>query len=175
MAEQNKILEREYVIPLRRFWLRVPRYERTGKAIKAIKQFLAKHMKVEDRDVDKIKINTYLNNELWFRGRANPPAKVKVKATKENGIVKVDFVDTPDYVKFLKAKHEKKNKAAEKKAPVVEQKAEEKPEEQKKDEAEKEQAVAEQNTKQAEQQAKEMKHTSKPEKTTRPQRMALQK
>ena len=35
MAE-NKTLEREYVIPLKREWLKVPRYERTSKAIKTV-------------------------------------------------------------------------------------------------------------------------------------------
>src|SRR3989344_4832699 len=115
MAEtQIKTLTREYVIPLRRFWLNVPHYERTGKAIKVIKKFIAKHMKIAERDIDKVKLDIYLNNELWFKGRANPPAKVKVKATKEGEIVKVTFVEIPEHVKFLKARHEKIHKKSEK-------------------------------------------------------------
>src|SRR3989344_3570473 len=81
MAENT--LEREYVVPLRRAWLHVPHYNRTSKAIKTIKKFIAKHMKVEDRDPNKVKLDVYLNNDLWFRGRANPPSRVKVKARKE--------------------------------------------------------------------------------------------
>ena len=91
MAEA-KSLEREYIIPLRRVWLKAPEYERGRKAIKAIKEFIAKHMKVTDRNLKKVKLDIFLNNEIWFRGKANPPAKVKVKATKINDIVKVEFV-----------------------------------------------------------------------------------
>ena len=109
MAEQSKILEREYTIPLRRFWLNVPEYERTGKAIKVIKKFIAKHMKITDRDTDKVKLDVYFNNELWFKGRRHPPSKIKVKASKEGEIVKVSFVEEPAHVKFLKQKHGKKH------------------------------------------------------------------
>ena len=85
MAETKKEekLEREYVIPLRNQWKRVPRYKRANKAIKAIKEFLAKHMKVENRDLKKIKVDTYLNEEVWFRGIKKPPAKIKIKAKKK--------------------------------------------------------------------------------------------
>src|SRR3989344_1137762 len=105
MAE-TKVIEREYTIPLRRAWLKVPHYERTGKAIKIIKKFIAKHMKIPDRDVNKVKLDVFLNNQIWFRGRKSPPSKVKIKVRKENDIVKVDFVEVPEYVKFLKVKLE---------------------------------------------------------------------
>lgn len=177
MAE-TKTLEREYVIPLRRYWLRVPEYRRTGKAVKAIKKFIAKHMKVPERDVSKVKLDIYFNNELWFRGRANPPSKVKVKAVKEGDFVKVDFVEIPEHVKFLKTKHSKLYKKAEKKI-EPEQKREgvkpaEKTEAQKKDEKEKEKAVEELNIKHAEAQAKAQKHITKV-KEPKIQRMALKK
>ncbi len=170
-------LQREYVIPLRREFMKVPGYERTGKAIKAIKKFIAKHMKVPERDIDKVKIDKYLNNELWSKGRANPPARVKVKAIKEGDIVKVDFVEVPQHVQFLKSKDEKFRKKPE----VKEEKKEELPKqveqtpEEKKDEIEKEKATEIQNIKQAEQMAKAQKHTTKAEKAKRPTRMALQK
>ncbi len=182
MAEaKNKNIEREYIIPLRREWIRVPYYERSGRAIKAIKKFIAKHMKILDRDVEKVKIDVYFNNELWFKGRANPPAKVKVKAKKEGDIVKVEFAEIPQYVRFLKAKHTKLSKKGEKKDSKIEVKEipqhahpEEKTQEQKKDEVEKEKSVEELNIKQAEQQAKTQKHTTKV-KETPIQRMALKK
>ena len=176
MAE-NKILEREYVIPLRRVWVNVPEYRRSAKAIKAIKIFIAKHMKVVDRDINKVKLDVYFNNEVWFRGRTKPPAKVKVKAIKEGDIVRVNFVETPDYVKFLKAKHAKMHQAASKKAEVKEQEVkEQKTEEEKKDEVEKEKSVEQQNIKQAEQEKKAQKHFAKAEKNkTHPTRMALKK
>jgi len=170
-------LEREYVIPLRRHWLRVPQYERTGKAIKAIKKFIAKHMKVSERDVDKVKLDMYMNNEIWFRGRRHPPAKVKVRAVKEGDIVKVQLVELPEHVKFLKAKHEKIHKLPEKKEEKkVEEKPEEKSEEAKKNESEKEKSVAQLKEAEIKQDAKAEKHTPKIDKhKTQPRRMALQK
>lgn len=172
-------LEREYVIPLRREWLKVPMYRRSRRAIDAIRKFIAKHMKVEGRDLDKVKIDVYFNNEVWFRGRTNPPAKVKVKATKENGIVRVEFAEVPGYVKFLKGKHEKMQKRLDamepKEQPKTETPKEEKTEEEKKDEKEKETSTAEANAKQFEVKAKEQKNIGKAQKTQRPVRMALQK
>lgn len=177
MVEQTKKLEREYVIPLRRAWINVPQYERTRKAIKTIKKFIAKHMKVFERNVDNVKLDVYLNNELWFKGRANPPAKVKVKAIREGNIVKVIFAETPQYVRFLKSKHEKMHKKADKsveKPASQEAKTEQKTEEQKTNEKEKEKAVEEMSIKQAETQQKAQKHITKI-KEPRIQRMALKK
>ncbi len=172
-------LEREYVIPLRSQWLRVPQYERTGRAIKAIKKFIAKHMKVPERNVDNVKLDVYMNNELWFRGRRHPPSKVKVKAIKEGDIVKVTLAETPKHVEFLKAKHEKASKRSEKKTGKKEEKAakvEEKTPEQKKEESEKEKAVAESKGAEVKQDITAEKHSTKIEKQkTHPRRMALQK
>ncbi|MEK6892611.1 MAG: 50S ribosomal protein L31e [Nanoarchaeota archaeon] len=173
---QTKTLIREYIIPLRRVWLRVPEYKRAGKAVKAIKQFIAKHMKVAERDLDKVKVDVYFNNEIWFRGRASPPAKVKVRAIKEGEIVRVELAETSKHLDFLKKKNEKfRKESAKKEEPKKEEKKEEKTEEQKKDESEKEKAVEQQNIKQAEQQAKAEKHITKVDKITHPQRMALKK
>ena len=173
MAENQ--LTREYVIPLRKAWIRAPEYKRAGKAVKAIKQFIAKHMKVADRDFDKVKLDVYFNNEVWFRGRASPPAKVKVRAVKEGEIVKVTFSEMPSHVAFLKSKHDKfRQKGEKKEIPKAEEKKEEKTEEQKKDETEKEKSVEQQNIQHAEQQAKAEKHLT-PVKEPKIQRMALKK
>jgi len=169
-------MEREYVIPLRKEWIRVPQYERTGRAVKTIKKFIAKHMKVEDRDTDNVKLDVYFNNELWFRGRASPPSKIKVKARKEGNIVHVTFAETPKHVQHLKKKHEKVHKKADK--PVekpVEEKKEEKTEEQKTAEKEKEKSVAEAAAKETKQEIKAQKHVTKVDKAQHPQRMALKK
>ncbi len=176
MAEQKtEKIEREYIIPLRREWRKASYYKRSSKAVKAIKEFIAKHMKVKDRDVNKVKLDSYLNNDIWFRGSKKPPAKVKVKATKEGDIVSVTFAEIPQFVKFLKLKHSKKHKKSDKKPEGKEEvKKEEKTEEQKKDEQEKEKATENQNMKLAEQQAKTQKHLTqkKPESF---HRMALKK
>ena len=98
-------LEREYVVPLRKGWLKVPEYKRASKAVKTLKEFLAKHMKVYDRDLRKIKVDILLNNEIRFRGMRKPPAKIKVRAKKfEDGIVRVELVDLPDKLKFKKSR-----------------------------------------------------------------------
>lgn len=181
MAENKpQLIEREYTIPLRRHWLNVPMYNRSSKAVKAIKNFVAKHMKVPDRDINKVKIDSYFNNELWFKGRANPPAKIKVKVKKESDLIHVTFSQIPDYVKFLKAKHERIHKKAEEKAsskaqPKPEQAQEIKTEEQKIEEKEKEKSVAEAGLKEAKMQAKAEKHITKVDKAQHPQRMALKK
>lgn len=178
MAEA-KTLEREYVVPLRRHWLGVPHYERTGKAIKAIKIFIAKHMKVEERDIDKVKLDVYFNNNLWFKGRANPPSKVKVKARREGDLVHVTFFDVPEHVTFLKAKHLKIHSKAQAPASTSPSKAEvpaeKKSEEAKTEEKEKEKAVAEHNLKEADKTVKAQSKVAKVEKAQHPQRMALKK
>ena len=175
---ETKSLEREYVIPLRKACLKVPQYERWRIAIRTIRRFIAKHMKIPERDLTKVKLDVYFNNELWFRGRRKPPAKVKVMAIKENDIVKVNFVEIPERIKFLKSKVEKLHKKPEvkwkKPESKEESKPEEKPEEKKIEEKEKEQSVAEQRLKETEQQVKAEKHLTK-KKETSYHRMALQK
>jgi len=158
----DKILEREYVIPLRRELLKVPIYRRSERAVKAIKKFIAKHMKVIDRNVKNVRLDVYFNNDLWHKGRANPPTKVKVKAIKEGDIVRVNFVEVPEYVKFVKSKNEKVHKKSEKHAEIkLQVQAPEKTEEKKKDESEKEKSVAEQRSKEAKQDINTQKHTTK--------------
>jgi len=172
-------IEREYIIPLRHAWINVPEFKRARKAVKTIKIFIAKHMKVIDRDLDRVKLDVYLNNEIWYRGKSKPPSKVKVKAIKEGEIVKVQFVDTPQYVKFLKLKHSKVHKKSEETKPKDKEIKEVKPieqktEEQKTDEKEKEKAGELQDIKQADQAQKAQKHTTKV-KEPKIQRMALKK
>ena len=74
------VLERNYVIPLRREWLKVPQYKRGKKAIKAVREFLAKHMKVENRDINKITLDRWINEAIWSRGIKRPPQKINVES-----------------------------------------------------------------------------------------------
>ncbi len=112
VKEELVKIEREYIIPLRKKFQHVPRYKKTPKAIKTIKEFLVRHMKIYDRDLKKIKIDKYLNEALWFRGIKNPPHKIKVKAVKEGEIIRVELVDFSDKLKFKKLRHEKIEKKA---------------------------------------------------------------
>jgi len=182
-------IEREYVIPLRAEWKKVPRYKRAAKAIKAIKEFLARHMKVYDRDLKKIKIDSYLNEFVWFRGIKKPPARIKVRAIKEEDIVKVELAELPDKLKFKKAREEKKEKeageAVEKKKtfmqklkePVKKSETEEQKEEDQKKESEKKASVVEEGQKLEKAKAKEMRHQEggKTKQPKRQKRVALAK
>ncbi|MBU2562749.1 MAG: 50S ribosomal protein L31e [Nanoarchaeota archaeon] len=145
-AKTEEKLEREYVIPLRKKTKIAVRYKKTPKAIKTIKEFLVRHMKIRDRDLSKIKIDKSLNEIVWFRGIKKPPARIKVRAVKEGEIVRVYAVEAPERIKFKELREEKREKkavetASKKKLPV---KTEEKQTEQeKKEEKEKVKAGAE--------------------------------
>ncbi|MBT4835334.1 hypothetical protein HON86_01805, partial [Candidatus Woesearchaeota archaeon] len=98
-------MERIYNIPLRKEFSKAPRYKKSGKSIRAIKEFIIKHMKTEE-----VKIGKYLNELVWKNGPKNPPHKVSVKAIKENNITKVELIDAPVEEKA----EEKKTKAPKK-------------------------------------------------------------
>ena len=176
MAQDKKTetQTREYTIPLRKEWRKVANYRRAGRAAKSIKKFIAKHMKVPERDVSKVKLDMYLNNEIWFRGRRKPPAKIKIRATKEGDIVKVTLAENLKHVKFAKQKHDKFHKEAEQSKEVKEEVKEEKTEAEKKNEKEKETAAAIQKEQIAEQKATVQKHIPKENKTPI-RRLALKK
>jgi len=107
-SQPKQILEREYIVPLRKKWLKVPRYKRANKAIKTLKEFIARHMKIYDRDLKKIKIDVNLNNELRFRGVKKPHPKIKVRAIKfDNDIVKVELINLPKHIEFQIKREEK--------------------------------------------------------------------
>lgn len=109
----KKVIEREYIIPLRSQVLKVPRYKKANKATKTIKEFLARHMKVPDRDLSKIKLDLQINEIVWQRGIKKPIHKIKVKAIKEeDGIVKASAIEIPDKIKFRHSKIEKRESAA---------------------------------------------------------------
>jgi len=127
--KEDKIeLERTYIIPLRKNVLKAPRHRRAKKAIRTIREFLVRHMKVEDRDFRKVKIDRYLNNEIWFRGIKKPANKIKVKVVKKGGIVYAELAEIPEKVRFLMARDLKKLTAGLK---IPKKKKEETPEQEK--------------------------------------------
>lgn len=100
--EESKIvIEREYNVPLRKEWLKAPNWNRTKKAVKALKEFLQKHMKSEN-----VKLGIHLNEHMWNHGLKNPPHHVKVHVTKDaEGNV---FAEIPGIKKAEPKKEEKK-------------------------------------------------------------------
>ncbi len=105
-------IERTYNIPLRKDFLRAPRYKRAKKAVSALKLFLQRHMKSDD-----IRIGKHLNKKLWEHGIKNPPHHVKVNVLKEDdGTVRAELFGAPKEEKKAKQRTPKGTKKAEKKA-----------------------------------------------------------
>ena len=127
MAKEEKPmieLERTYNVPLRRVFIRAPKWKRTRRASRALREFLVKHMKS-----DNVKIGKYLNLEIWKHGGKNPPHHVKVVATKDSeGLVKAELEGAPKAV--VKAEKPKKDskKEAKPKSSEEPKKEEKKPE-----------------------------------------------
>jgi large subunit ribosomal protein L31e len=175
MIADKVILEREYIVPLRRKVNLSSKYRRARKAVNVLRDFIERHMKVYDNAHKLIKLDRYLNEELWARGIEKPPAKITVKCKKfESGKVIVELANIPEYVKW---KMQKAVKISVKK----EEKKEEKTEEKKVDEEEKKKSEVEAGLIKQEQEAKEAKHVVKDSvkgqkiKKQPIQRMALQK
>ncbi len=105
-------LERTYNIPLRKDFLRTPRYKRAKKAMSALRIFLQKHMKS-----DNIKISKQLNESLWNHGIKNPPHHIKVNVVKEDdGTVRAELFGAKKEEKKAKVRTPKGTKTTEKKA-----------------------------------------------------------
>ncbi len=118
------VLERVYNVPLRREWLKAPKYKRAKKAVKALKQFIMKHMKTDD-----VKIGKHLNLEIWKHGIKNPPHHIKVRAVKDKkGLVRVELEGVkikervPAVLRKARAKFEKKPKKEKPKEKLAEEK-----------------------------------------------------
>ncbi|OGS49240.1 MAG: 50S ribosomal protein L31e [Euryarchaeota archaeon RBG_16_68_13] len=74
MAEQEE--ERILVIPLRAARA-ASRTDRAPRAVKAIREYVKRHMKP-----DRIFIDDVVNEAIWARGREKPPPRIRVKAIK---------------------------------------------------------------------------------------------
>jgi large subunit ribosomal protein L31e len=87
MAE-DIVKEQIYTIPLRKVKA-TPRWQRSRKSIKMIREYLTKHMKVEP---GMIKIDQTINEKIWERGCEKPPSSIRVKAAKfEDGEVQAEL------------------------------------------------------------------------------------
>lgn len=178
-VEEKVELSREYVVPLRRGFQQAPKYRRAKRALAELKLFLCKHMKAKDNDTRNVKVDRYLNEELWFRGIKNPLHKIKVKAVKKAGIVYVELAEIPEAVKWKMQKDAKRHapKATNLKHDSTNDHKEEASKETKQDEKEKDKSVQEAGLKENKKAAKAQKHTEgvKHEKHTTPHRQVLEK
>ncbi|WP_456472527.1 50S ribosomal protein L31e [Methanocaldococcus sp.] len=82
-------MERIYTISFRDIINRSTRKKRVPRAIKKLRMFLMRHMKAKD-----VKISNELNEKMWERGIEKPPARVRVKAVKdEDGVVRAELIE----------------------------------------------------------------------------------
>lgn len=135
--EAKKVLERTYNVPLRKEWLKVPRYKRAKKAAKALREFIIKHMKpgFDEKGKINVKILSHANKDLWKHGIKNPPHHIKVNATKdEKGKVLVELFgkeikeEKPTEEKEEKKKEDKKTEETKKEEKKELQEAKKEPE-----------------------------------------------
>lgn len=104
------VTERTYNVPLRREYLKAPMYRRTKKAVTALTQFIAKHMKV---DIGNVRIGKFLNLELWKNGIKNPPHHIKVTIVKDDdGVAKAELFGKK-YEEFKRIEKKEKTKKEE--------------------------------------------------------------
>ncbi len=90
-AAEEIVVERLYTIPLGKAYNAV-RQKRAKRAVTMIRDFIIRHMKLEDET--ELAIDTSLNEFIWAKGIEKPPRRVRVRATKDKeGLVKVYLVE----------------------------------------------------------------------------------
>ncbi|MEM2320929.1 MAG: 50S ribosomal protein L31e [Candidatus Bathyarchaeia archaeon] len=89
-GSEEVVEERIYTVPLSRAWIR-PRTKRAPRAIRLLKAFIKRHMKVDE---ESIIISNEVNEKIWGRGIQKPPRKVRVRITKDKeGIITVQLAE----------------------------------------------------------------------------------
>jgi large subunit ribosomal protein L31e len=91
--EEDIVEERFYTIPLRRAWIMPPK-QRTPRAMRIIRSFVEKHMKIgvtkeaeeetEEEKEERLIISAELNEKVWLRGIEKPPRRIKVRVVKDS-------------------------------------------------------------------------------------------
>jgi large subunit ribosomal protein L31e len=95
IPEEEIVEERIYTIPLSRAWI-APRKKRTPRAMRMVKAFVEKHMKIEtgikgeeeEEEAGRLVISDEVNRKLWSHGIEKPPRNIRVRAVKDKeGVV----------------------------------------------------------------------------------------
>jgi len=92
--EEEIVEENFYTIPLRRAWIS-QRKKRAPKAVRIIKSFVKKHMKIRteaegEEEAEILVISNEVNEKIWSRGIEKPPRKIRVRAVKDKeGVITV--------------------------------------------------------------------------------------
>lgn len=95
--DKDIVDERFYTIPLGKALIMPPR-KRAPRAMRMIREFIIKHLKMptrpdEDEDeIPRLILTNKLNQKMWEQGIEKPPRKIRVRATKDKeGNVTVDI------------------------------------------------------------------------------------
>jgi large subunit ribosomal protein L31e len=89
--EKEIVEERVYTVPLGKALIQPPN-KRTARAVRMLRSFIIKHMKLEARKEGeseeeeapaRLIIDNEVNEKLWSRGIEKPPRKIRVRAEKD--------------------------------------------------------------------------------------------
>jgi len=90
--EEEFVEERIYTVGLGRAWIKPPK-KRAPKAVRIIRAFVQRHMKVEElpfgeeeeeeEEGGRIIISNEVNEKIWSRGIEKPPRKLRIRAAKD--------------------------------------------------------------------------------------------
>ena len=84
-VEEEIVEERIYTVPLGRAWISPPK-KRAPRAIRIIRGFIIKHMKIKidavEEEAERLVISNEVNEKIWTSGIKNPPRKIRVRAVK---------------------------------------------------------------------------------------------
>ncbi len=76
--EIEVVEEKIYTIPLRHVWVVTPRGKRAPRAVRDVRDFVARHMKAEE-----VAMSNEVNAAIWARSINKPPRKITVRAVKD--------------------------------------------------------------------------------------------
>jgi len=94
--EEEIVEEKFYTIPLRRAWIS-PRKKRAPRAMRILKSFVRKHMKLRtevaeegEEEAERLVVSNEVNEKIWGRGIEKPPPKIRIRAVKDKeGVVTI--------------------------------------------------------------------------------------
>jgi large subunit ribosomal protein L31e len=69
--------ERFFTVPFRKVWI-APRGKRTPRAVRILKEFVRRNMKVEN-----VRLSNEVNEVIWSRGIKKPPRRLRIRAVKD--------------------------------------------------------------------------------------------
>ena len=89
-VKEEFVEERFYTVPLGKAWL-MPPNKRAPKAIRIIRDFVKRHMKLEakaegeeeEAEPKRLIISNEVNEKVWSRGIEKPPRKIRIRAAKD--------------------------------------------------------------------------------------------